>query len=196
MRRDKLKELNSYIDELKVKRMQLLGTKGNFLGIESYLCELKNGDVIRREKLVKNKSNGNACIILPITTEGNVILVVQPRVFTITKVGVELPAGYVENGEDYETAARRELFEETGYVSKDLIPLASFYQDQGCSSSFNTSFLARNCKKISHQHLDEGEYIRYFECSYEEALELANMGLIADANSIITLEKAKQYLKK
>ncbi len=196
MRKEKLDELHSYIEELKVKKMELLDANGRFLKSERYLCELNNGHVITREKLVKNGSDGSAAIILPITTEGNTLLVVQPRVFTHSGVAIELPAGYVDLGEEYEEAARRELFEETGYVPEKMTLLGSFYQDQGCSAAYNKAFLAEGCRKVGVQHLDGDEFIRYFECSYDEAIELVNMGMIADSQSQLAIERSKQYLKK
>lgn len=196
MRKEKIDELHSYIEELKVKKMELLDANGRFLKSERYLCELNNGHVITREKLVKNGSDGSAAIILPVTNEGNTLLVVQPRVFTHSGVAVELPAGYIDKEESYEEAARRELFEETGYVPESMILLGKFYQDQGCSAAYNQAFLAQGCRKVGDQHLDGDEFIRYFECTYDEAVELVNMGMIADAQSQLAIERSRQYLKK
>lgn len=196
MRVEKIKELESYINELKSIRMDLVDRKSKFLGIESYDCYLNNGRVISREKIIKGKGNGNACIILPVTEDGNVLLVVQPRVFTKSGVGVELPAGYVDDGEDYETAARRELFEETGYFPSNMISLGSFYQDQGCMSAFNECFLAYDCKKVGEQHLDGDEIIKYFECGFDEVIELIENGFICDVGSQFTIERAKDYIIK
>ena len=196
MRREKLDELHSYIGELKVKKRELLEKNGRFLTIEKHLIELNNGQVITREKLVKNGSDGNACIILPVTTEGNTLLVVQPRVFTRTGVGIELPAGYVDGYESYEEAGRRELFEETGYVPEAMQYLGGFYQDQGCSAAYNQAFLANGCRKVGQQHLDKDEFIKYFECSYDEMLELVNMGMINDVQSQLAIERSRQYVKK
>ena len=192
MRKEKIEELEIYIEELKIKKMELLDASGRFLNSERYSCELNNGKVMIREKLVKNGSDGCASIILPITAEGDTLLVVQPR---ISGVMVELPAGYVNQGECYEEAARRELFEETGFVPENMILLGKFYQDQGCSTAYNQTFLATGCRKISEQHLDKDEFIRYFECKYSEALELVDMGIIRDIQTQFTLEKSKQYLK-
>ena len=107
MRLEKIEELKGYINELRTIKMELVDRKSKFLNVESYDCYLSNGRVIPREKIIKGKSSGNACVILPITDNKNVLLVVQPRVFTESSVGVELPAGYVNDGEDYEEAARR-----------------------------------------------------------------------------------------
>ncbi len=196
MRKEKLDELTGYIEELKVKKRTLLDAHGKFLSLERHMIELNNGEIITREKLVKNGNDGNASIILPVTDEGNTLLIVQPRVFTQNGVCIELPAGYVDEGESYEAAARRELFEETGYVPSYMQHLGSFYQDQGCSAAFNQAFLAKGCKKIGKQSLDGDEFIRYFECSYDEMLELVNLGYISDCQSQLTIERSRQYMKK
>ena len=196
MRKEKLDELYGYVELLKTKKKTLLEKTGNFINIEKYLIELNNGEVINREKILKGNSDGNASIVLPVTVDGNVILVVQPRVFTRIGVGIELPAGYVDEGEDYEDAAKRELFEETGYVPENVRLLGEFYQDQGCSGAYNKAFLAEGCRKIGSQSLDSSEFIKYFECSVDELYELVELGMINDLQSQYTIEKAKQYIRR
>lgn len=196
MRKEKLEELKSYVEELKTIQMSKVDGVGRFLGVEKYKCQLNNGKVIPREKIIKDGKDGNACVILPITEEGNTLLVVQPRVFTNQTVGVELPAGYVEDGEEPMIAAARELAEETGYVPKDMQLLVQYYQDQGCMGAFNRAYIALGCRKEKEQQLDKNEFIRYYECTYEEALELVEMGYINDAGSLLTLEKSKDVVKQ
>lgn len=195
MRNKKLAELQEIINGFTTVKKEKIDTDARFLKAEVYDCTLNSGKVIRREKLVKNGGDGSAAIILPITKEGNVILTVEPRVFSRRTVGIGIPAGYIEEGEDAYVAALRELEEETGLVPNELIRLGGFYQDMGCSSAYNESFLATGCEKLKDQHLDEGEYIKYFDCTYEEALELIDMHYIEGSNAIITLNKAKRYLK-
>ena len=196
MRKEKLEELNEYVELLKTKRKKLMEMTGDFIKVNKYLVELNNGKVITREKILKGNNDGNASIVLPVTVDGNVILVVQPRVFTRSGVGIELPAGYVDVGEEYEDAARRELFEETGYVPENIRLLGQFYQDQGCSSAYNKSFLAEGCRKIGSQSLDSSEFIKYFECSVDELYELVDLDMINDLQSQYTIEKAKQYIRR
>lgn len=199
MRKEKLEELKSYIEELKtVEVLEQKQISEGFLSLEEITVRLNNGKVLKRNKLLKGKEkkDGNAAIILPITTEGNVLLTVQPRISTEMTVGVELPAGYIEEGEEGILAAQRELEEETGYIPKKLEFLTDYYQDQGCSGALNECFLATGCKKQKEQHLDKDEFIHYFECTYEEMLELIDLKYIRDAGSKITIYEANQKVKK
>ncbi len=195
MRKEKLEELRDYINELKTIRVINSLDNPTFLSIQKAYYKLNNGKVIPREKLVKNGTDGSAAIVLPVTVDNNTILVVQPRVNTKETVGIELPAGYIEPSEEPLSAAIRELTEETGYIPEKMHLLDSYYQDQGCMSAYNYSYLALDCKKVKDQQLDKYEFIKYFECKYEEVLELVELGYIKDINSKYTIEKSKKYFK-
>lgn len=196
MRKEKLNELENYIREFQTVAREELDEEPKFLSIKRCCYKLQDGAIVIREQVVKQGGGGSATIVLPITEDGNIVLVVQPRVLNHNGIGVELPAGYIESGEEPIQAAMRELEEETGYQASEFMKLASYYQDQGCMEAYNHSFLALNCKKVTEQHLDQDEYIHYFECTYEEALELMELGYINDANSILTLERSKQYIRR
>ena len=196
MKQNKLELIKEYIEEMKTIKSELIANKGNFINVEQYKIKLNNGEEIIREKIRKGKRDGNAVVVLPVTKDGNFVLIVQPRVFTEKGVTVEIPAGYIDEGETPEQAAMRELIEETGYTPEKLVYLTSYYQDQGCSAAYNYAYLALGCKKVSKQKLDHDEYIRYFECTYDEFKELIKQNYIVDANSKLTLELSKNYLKK
>lgn len=195
MRKEKKEELENIIDEFKTIKLTKLDSPSKFITSEVYSCELNNGKKITREKLIKNNSEGSAAIVLPVTKDNNVVLTVEPRVFSKRTVGIGIPAGYIEPGEQAYMAALRELEEETGYVSRELISLGGFYQDMGCSSAYNELFIALNSEKSKEQNLDPGEYIKFFECTFDEALELIDDGYIEGCNAIITLTRAKKYIK-
>lgn len=188
-------EIKNVFDEFKtINKTKKDGNK--FLSIESYICELNNGKVITREKILKGGNDGSAVIVLPITQNEKVILAIEPRVFTEKTVDIGLPSGYIENGEEPKDAALRELKEETGYVSNRLEYLGSFYQDQGCSSALNHYFIAFDCEKKYDQNLDESEFIKYVEVDFKELDYLQDNGYIKSLNSAYTIEKAKQYIKE
>lgn len=171
-------------------------SKGQFVTTERYICTLNNGEDIIREKIQKAKKDGSAVIVIPVTEDNEIIVTVEPRVFTEQTVGVGFPAGYIELGEQPEESALRELQEEVGVIPKKLIPLASFYQDEGISAAKNTAYLALGCTEGHEKHLDEGEFVKYFKCRFQDVLELQEEGYIEGSNSIIAIEKAKNYFTK
>jgi ADP-ribose pyrophosphatase len=65
------------------------------------------------------------------------------------QVCVNLPAGYLESGEDPLDAAQRELLEETGYVAEDWSFLGAFVEDgnRGCGRAF--IYLARGARLVA-----------------------------------------------
>lgn len=196
MREEKIEELEKIIVSLKTIKKEKLTKEPRFIRSEVYRCHLNNDKTITREKILKNNKDGSAAIILPVTSDNNVVLTVEPRVFSKRTVGIGVPAGYIEDGEDSYVAALRELEEETGLVPDKLTKMGGFYQDMGCSSAYNETFLATGCKWLKNQNLDESEYIKYFECTYDEALELVDMNYIEGCNAVIALNKAKKYIKK
>lgn len=171
-------------------------SKGQFVTTERYICTLNNGEDIIREKIQKAKKDGSAVIVIPVTDKNEVIVTVEPRVFTEQTVGVGFPAGYIENGEKPEVSALRELQEEVGVIPRTLIPLASFYQDEGISGAKNTAYLALGCTEGHEKNPDEGEFVKYFKCSFPDVLALQEEGYIEGSNSIIAIEKAKPYFTK
>lgn len=194
-------KIASEIEKLKndfkiVSLKEIKSSEKSFLNIKDYQVILKNGAIFNRQKLVKRGTSGDAVIIVPITKDNKSFVIVEPRVFTKEGVSVEVPAGYVDVGETAEEAARRELKEEIGCVAKTIIPLKSFYQDQGISGAINTCFLALDCEETNEQNLDKDEYIKYKKCSVNELYHLVDTGVINDANGIIAIGETKKYLSK
>ena len=197
MRKEKLEELKSIVEELKTIKItkRELSEEKKFLKSESYFYTLNNGITIPREKLIKGGNDGSASIIMPMTKDNEILTVIEPRVFTNLTVGVGFPAGYVEKDEDIKLSALRELREETGYTTNEIFEIDSFYQDEGCSSALNHLFIAKNAEKTHEQELDEYELVKYMLFNYDELFELENMGYIKGSNSKLLLEKSKKYMK-
>ena len=195
MRKEKIKELKKYIDELRVVD-KVKEEETSFITSIPYTFKLNNGLFIKREQLLKNNSDGSAVIIMPVTPDNEILTVIEPRVFTELTVSVSFPAGYIEKDEDIYHAALRELKEETGYVPSKLELLDSFYQDEGCSKVFNHSFIAFNSVCKYPQKLDIDEVVRYMTFNLKELEELEKMGYINGANSKLTLAKGEKYLRR
>lgn len=208
MRKEKLEELHDYINELKTIKKTLIASdyiyengkpvkRKGFMNIEKYMVELANGMVVPREKILKGGKDKSAAIVMPVTKDDNVVLVVQSRSSTHESVCIEFPAGYIEEGENPEYGAAREVAEETGYIPEKMLLLDKFYQDQSCGvCAYNYNYLALGCEKKQEQELDDNEAIRYFECTVDEVFELLERGYFTDIQTKYTLNLAKPYIKK
>ena len=173
--------------------------QGNFITLyeENYL--LPNGHLLTREKIIKN-NNKPAVIVIAVTPENEFLLVVQNRVNN--NVTVEFPSGYMEPGESVIEAASRELLEETGYYSDDLMVLDSFRSSLGVDPSVMNIVIAKKCINIDKQSLDPGEYINYALFTLDELKELIDNHYINGASNrlayyelINNLDKTKIFTK-
>lgn len=68
---------------------------------------------------------GDIVLVVACTSAHDMVLVRQYR-HGVREMLIEHPAGYVDEGENPEGTARRELLEETGFSAGDLRPLATF----------------------------------------------------------------------
>jgi ADP-ribose pyrophosphatase len=95
----------------------------------------------------------------------------------------ELPAGRIDDGETALTAAKRELFEETGYSARQWKRILHFYVSPGFLDETMTIYLARGLQAGEAQpEPDERIAIRFFTLS--EAKRMALNGRICDAKTI------------
>lgn len=134
--------------------------------------------------------------MVPVTSDGYFVFVVQP--IALSKEGslIEFPAGYIEDGEKEKAAGIRELAEETGYIPKEVFYLGNHYQDPGSIPQSIDVFLATNCEKLLEQSLDKGEYIKVVEISKDLSYELLDLNYFKDANTFQSFIKADRKLQK
>lgn len=108
----------------------------------------------------------------------------------IKEVTTEFPAGGIERASDREygaergasasedalEAARRELLEETGYVSEDWTHLLTVPSNATIADNYAHIFAARNCRKSGEQNLDETEFLNVRKYSVVEIEEMISKG--------------------
>lgn len=104
-----------------------------------------------------------AAVILAIDSDQHVLLVEQFRV-PLGKICIELPAGLIGDhdhnaDEPDETAAARELEEETGYRAGRMEVVGEFYSSPGMVSESFTFLRAHDLVKVSEGGGVEGENI-------------------------------------
>src|SRR5215471_5636254 len=96
--------------------------EGRVVKLRVDTVRLPNGETSKREVV----EHGGAVAIVPMLDDDTVVLVRQFRL-PAGKVLLEIPAGGVEEGEDEQESASRELMEEIGRRPGQLIPLYSAY---------------------------------------------------------------------
>jgi ADP-ribose pyrophosphatase len=126
----------------------------------------------------------DAACVLPITPDGDVLLVRQFRP-PVRHLVTEIPAGLLDReGEDAQTCAARELFEETGFRHVSLEHLAGFHPSAGHSAEFVHLFLARTRSEPEGEPEEGIELVRR---PFDEMAAEARAGQIEDAKTALAL---------
>ena len=155
---------------------------GRLLQLHEDRVEMPDGSTAERVVV----EHPGAVVIVPLDGHGNVLLVRQPRYAANRKEMLELPAGTREPNEEPEATARRELREETGFDTRDLIPLGGFFSAPGFLSEYLHHFAARDLF-ASKAEPDEDEFLSLQPTSLDNVSNLIRSGEIEDAKSIAGL---------
>lgn len=102
-------------------------------------------------------------------TEDNQIIFVKQYRHGAGQIMVELPAGVVEENEDPEIAARRELLEETGYAFDQITYVCELFANPATSGNITYTYLLTGGRKVQEQDLDPSEDIEVVLMELEEA---------------------------
>ncbi len=136
-------------------------------------------------------------VIVASDEDGNYLCVRQYRQ-GIRQVTTEFPAGGIErsDGKEYGgradvsaeeslDAAKRELLEETGYESEEWSHLITVPSNATIADNYAHLFVAKNCRKVSGQSLDETEFLNVKKLSASEIEELIAKGEFQQAIHIM-----------
>lgn len=97
--------------------------------------------------------------IIPITPEGKVVMIRQYRLGTRSET-LEIPGGLIsEDDADPAEAALREMIEETGYHSGEVVHIGTVEPNPAIQNNRCHTYLARNAVPVSGQNLDPTEAI-------------------------------------
>lgn len=147
-------------------------------------------------EFVQRKNCTGIAIVVALTDENKVIFIEQYRV-PIGKKVIELPGGLVNDDnpncdESTETAARRELLEETGYEAAEITPLVKGPVNTGLSSDDVTFFRAKGLvKKGDGGGVDDYEDITVHEVPLKDArawlMQMNEKGVAVDPKVYVGL---------
>jgi len=138
--------------------------------------------------------HNGAVAMVPVDPQGRVLLVRQFRQ-TTGKLLLELPAGTLEDGEDPESCAYRELCEEVGMAPGNLQKIGEFFLAPGYSSEVMHIYLATDLRE-EKQAGDEDEFLSVEAYTPEELFAMIDTREIEDAKTITGLLLARSQLGK
>ena len=127
------------------------------------------------------KHLGAVCVV-PLTEEGEVIMVKQFR-YAHHKNFLEIPAGKLDYaGEDRYSAALRELREETGAICETLTHIGDIVPSPAILTERISMYLAEGLT-FGETEYDEGEFIEIVKIPLEKLVEMIMSGEIEDAKT-------------
>lgn len=175
-----------------------MAVERKILGSGKFLRLIEQGGWEYTERL----GSSGVVVIVPLTEAKELVLVEQFRHALNARV-LELPAGLVGDkeefvGEAFESAALRELEEETGFLATKLELLTSGPSAAGSSNTLIHFYLATGLKKTGPGGGDEHEDIQVHVVPLDEVEAFSKVqeakGCLLDAKLFTGLYFAKRYL--
>ncbi len=144
----------------------LLDTK--WVKVRKDAVELPNGQHIDDFYAI---TINEAAAIVALDDYGNIILKKEYR-YCYGRDLIEIPAGGFERGEEGLEVAKRELLEETGYISEDWQFIGRTVESSAKLTNYMHIYFADHCRKVSGQHLDATEEIEVLVMPLEQAVSM------------------------
>lgn len=166
-----------------IKRIdRRLVAKGTVIDYYRDTMELPDGKHVEWD-LVDHKG---AAAVVPVMDDGRIIMVRQYR-NALERETIEIPAGGLNTREEPTLiAAKRELSEETGFLSDNLELLLSIKTTVAFCNEAIDIYVARDLMP-GKQHLDEDEYVDYEVYTIDELTDKIYAREIQDSKTICAL---------
>lgn len=161
--------------------------KGNIFSIREGEIETDTGGRFSRQTVIFP----DVAAVVPLLNE-HVALVKQFRI-SINKEVVELPAGKLDENEDPESCARRELLEEVGYIANNLELISEYYTAVGYSTEKMYIYMATD-PEVSQAQPEAGEDLEVIHYSLADAKRMLDQGEFEDSKTIIGLREVLRRL--
>ncbi|GLI53822.1 NUDIX hydrolase [Thermodesulfovibrio yellowstonii] len=175
--------------------------QGKYLRIVLLYYEDSQGNIRQWEAVERVNCNG-IVIVIPVTKDKEFVFIRQFRPILGGYV-IEFPAGLNDRKESLLEVAKRELIEETGLFSDEIVFLAEGPVSSGLSSEILTVFIAKNVREAPEDVRksyppDESENIEVLKIPvneiFEKLNELRTQGNYLDLKIFGFLELAKSFI--
>ncbi len=162
--------------------------EGHIFDIQNVSTRLPDG----REHEYNLVVHAAAVTLVPVDAQGNIWFVRQWRVGAGQSL-LELPAGVLDEGEDPQTAAGRELREEIGMAAGRIRELGDFYMVPGYSTEHMYAYLAQELSELPLDQ-DDDEFIEVEKIPFQRVLDMIKRGEFKDGKTIAALMLAQPFL--
>lgn len=133
--------------------------------------------------------------IIALTRDDKAVLIEQYRHGT-QEITLEIPGGMIDPGEEAGSCAKRELLEETGFSSTELVYLGKSRPNPAIQTNWIYHFLAKDCVKISNTSFDEHESIKTKLVDLATIDDLIESELITHSLVLAGFYRFEKYLKR
>lgn len=147
--------------------------------------DMQNPRNEKSQKMIILQSK-DAVNVVAISPQKTIVFVRQYR-FGIEDFTLELPGGLVNHDEERMPAVKRELREETGYVSDQWEELGKIASNPVFMDSYIYHYLAENANAKFDLALDDGEDVEIVEIPLEEVKKMLYAGKFLHPHTVSAL---------
>lgn len=169
----------SNIEEVCVKENKIFD--GKILNLRCDQVKTPSGRIASREVVEHKPAVG----MLVITSRKSVLLVKQYR-YAVHEETLEICAGIIEQGENPQESAEREMQEELNVKAKTLYKIGDFYASPGFCTEIFSLFAAEDLEESSLPQ-DEDENVSVFEVAFKDIPAMIKNGKIRDSKTFAAL---------
>jgi ADP-ribose pyrophosphatase len=152
----------------------------------------QNGDKTGKFYVIENPDWVN---VVAVAKNYDIVLIEQYR-HGIEEITLEIPGGMIDGDESPETAARRELLEETGYSSSEFILLGKSRPNPAIQNNWIYHFAALNAEKNDDVKFDEHESVVTKLCPMMTLPNLIKSGEITHSLVLAAFQYFSFYMMK
>jgi len=147
-----------------------------------------------REAIREIVRHPGAVCVIPVTNEGEVIMVKQYR-YAFEQIMLEIPAGKLEPGEDPLEAVKRELEEESGVVANNIEYMGEIFTTVAIFDEKIHAYLATDLV-FNNAHPDDDEFLEVERIPLKTLVDMVMNGEIKDSKTQICILKAHKLLSE